>query len=56
MLFAHIDKFLPDGSTKEEWKMSVETKKILDSRIELVAHCVRVSVFIGHADCVIRRI
>ncbi len=45
----HIDKFLSDGFTKEEWKMSVETKKILDSRIELVAHCVRVSVFIGHA-------
>ena len=45
----HIDKFLPDGSTKEEWKMSVETKKILDDKIELVAHCVRVSVFVGHA-------
>lgn len=44
-----IDPFMDDGSTKEEWKMVVETKKILDSRIQLVATCVRVPVFIGHA-------
>ena len=43
----HIDKFMDDGSTKEEWKMAVETKKILDPEIELVAHCVRIPVFIG---------
>lgn len=45
----HIDLFLEDGYTKEEWKMRVETKKILDSKIELTATCVRVPVFIGHA-------
>ena len=43
-----IDKFMEDGSTKEEWKMKVETRKILDSSIEVVATCVRVPVFIGH--------
>ncbi len=48
----HIDSFLDDGFTKEEWKMTVETKKILDSSIELVAHCVRVPVFIGHSEAV----
>jgi len=47
-----IDKFMEDGSTKEEWKMRVETKKILDPSIEVVATCVRVPVFIGHAEAV----
>jgi|TARA_R110002072_G_scaffold19100_32_gene71243 aspartate-semialdehyde dehydrogenase len=46
----HIDEFMEDGTTKEEWKMVVETKKILDSRIKLHATCVRVPVFIGHAE------
>jgi len=48
----HIDVFLDDGSTKEEWKMVVETKKILDPRIKLVATCVRVPVFVGHSEAV----
>ena len=48
----HIDVFMDDGSTKEEWKMRVETKKILDPNINLVAHCVRVPVFIGHSEAV----
>ncbi len=48
----HIDVFMEDGSTKEEWKMVVETKKILDPRIKLHATCVRVPVFIGHAEAV----
>ena len=48
----HIDVFLDDGSTKEEWKMRVETKKILDESIELVATCVRVPVFVGHSEAV----
>ena len=48
----HIDVFLDDGFTKEEWKMSAETKKILDLSIELVAHCVRIPVFIGHSEAV----
>ena len=47
-----IDKFMEDGSTKEEWKMRVETKKILDPSIEVVATCVRVPVFIGHAEAI----
>lgn len=47
-----IDVFLKDGSTKEEWKMQVETKKILDPQIEVTATCVRVPVFIGHAEAV----
>jgi len=47
-----IDVFLEDGATKEEWKMSVETKKILDPRIEVAATCVRVPVFVGHAEAV----
>jgi aspartate-semialdehyde dehydrogenase len=45
----HIDTFMEDGSTKEEWKMAVETKKILDPDIKVFATCVRVPVFIGHA-------
>jgi aspartate-semialdehyde dehydrogenase len=48
----HIDKFMDDGSTKEEWKMMVETKKILDPNIKLHATCVRVPVFVGHAEAV----
>ena len=48
----HIDVFMEDGSTKEEWKMMVETKKILDPKIKLVATCVRVPVFIGHSEAV----
>ena len=48
----HIDVFLDDGSTKEEWKMVVETKKILDSKIKLTATCVRVPVFVGHSEAV----
>src|SRR3954447_9160418 len=48
----HIDAFLDDGSTKEEWKMVVETKKILDPKIKLTATCVRVPVFVGHSEAV----
>src|SRR5829696_4849794 len=48
----HIDSFLDDGFTKEEWKMVVETKKIMDPKIKLVATCVRVPVFIGHSEAV----
>jgi len=48
----HIDKFMDDGSTKEEWKMAVETRKILDPDIQVFATCVRVPVFIGHAEAV----
>ena len=47
-----IDIFLDDGSTKEEWKMVVETKKILDPKIKLTATCVRVPVFISHSEAV----
>jgi len=47
-----IDIFLDDGATKEEWKMAVETKKILDPNIAVIATCVRVPVFIGHAEAV----
>ena len=48
----HIDKFMDDGSTKEEWKMAVETRKILGSDILVQATCVRVPVFIGHSEAV----
>jgi len=48
----HIDSFLDDGSTKEEWKMVVETKKILDPRIKVTATCVRVPVFVGHSEAI----
>lgn len=47
-----IDKFMDDHMTKEEWKMVVETKKILDPDIEVCANCVRMPVFIGHAEMV----
>jgi aspartate-semialdehyde dehydrogenase len=48
----HIDVFMDDGATKEEWKMAVETRKILDPDIAVTATCVRVPVFIGHAEAV----
>jgi aspartate-semialdehyde dehydrogenase len=47
-----IDVFMDDGYTKEEWKMVVETKKILDPKIKLTATCVRVPVFVGHSEAV----
>jgi len=46
----HIDSFLDDGSTKEEWKMVSETKKILDPKVKVTATCVRVPVFVGHSE------
>jgi aspartate-semialdehyde dehydrogenase len=49
----HIDSFLNDGATKEEWKMAVETRKILDPDIAVFATCVRVPVFIGHSESVV---
>ncbi|MDZ4789632.1 MAG: aspartate-semialdehyde dehydrogenase [Hyphomicrobiales bacterium] len=48
----HIDTFMEDGTTREEWKMVVETKKILDPKIKLTATCVRVPVFVGHSEAV----
>ena len=48
----HIDVFLDDGFTKEEWKMTAETQKILDPNIQLVATCVRVPVMVGHSEAV----
>ncbi len=48
----HIDVFMEDGYTKEEWKMVAETKKMLDPKIKLTATCVRVPVFIGHSEAV----
>ncbi|MDE2436988.1 MAG: aspartate-semialdehyde dehydrogenase [Sphingomonadales bacterium] len=48
----HIDSFLDDGSTKEEWKMVVETKKIVDPKIKVTATCVRVPVFVGHSEAI----
>ena len=48
----HIDIFMDDGATKEEWKMAVETRKILDPDIAVTATCVRVPVFVGHAEAV----
>ncbi|WP_438997085.1 aspartate-semialdehyde dehydrogenase [Candidatus Puniceispirillum sp.] len=48
----HIDVFMDDGFTKEEWKMTAETKKIMDPSIDLVAHCVRIPVFVGHSEAV----
>jgi aspartate-semialdehyde dehydrogenase len=46
----HIDVFMEDGYTKEEWKMMAETKKILDPKIKVTATCVRVPVFVGHCE------
>lgn len=51
-IIPQIDKFMDDDRTKEEWKMSVETAKILDPSIKVCANCVRVPVFIGHAEMV----
>jgi len=51
-LIPQIDVFMEDGYTKEEWKMMVETKKILDPKIKLTATCVRVPVFISHSEAV----
>jgi aspartate-semialdehyde dehydrogenase len=51
-LIPHIGGFLDDGSTQEEWKMVVETKKILDPKIKVSATCVRVPVFVGHSEAV----
>lgn len=48
----HIDSFMEDGTTKEEWKMVAETKKILDKSIKLTATCVRVPVFVGHSEAI----
>ena len=48
----HIDTFMEDGTTREEWKMMAETKKILDPRIKVTATCVRVPVFVGHSEAV----
>ncbi len=48
----HIDVFMEDGYTKEEWKMLVETKKILDPKIRMTATCARVPVFVGHSEAV----
>ena len=48
----HIDVFMEDGSTKEEWKMVVETKKIVDPAIKVTATCVRVPVFVGHSEAI----
>jgi len=48
----HIDTFMDDGFTKEEWKMAAETRKILDGDIAVVATCVRVPVFVGHAEAI----
>ena len=48
----HIDVFMEDGTTKEEWKMVAETKKILDPKIKLTATCVRVPVFVGHSEAI----
>ena len=51
-MIPHIDVFMDDGSTKEEWKMVVETKKIVDKAIKVHATCVRVPTFVGHAEAV----
>jgi aspartate-semialdehyde dehydrogenase len=48
----HVDVFLDSGDTREEWKMTAETKKILDSKIKLTATCVRVPVFVSHSEAV----
>ncbi len=48
----HIDDFMADGATKEEWKIAQETKKVLDPAIEVIATCARVPVFVGHAEAV----
>ena len=51
-MIPHIDVFMDDGSTKEEWKMVAETKKIVDPKIKVTATCVRVPVFVGHSEAI----
>jgi aspartate-semialdehyde dehydrogenase len=51
-IIPHVDDFMEDGSTLEEWRLMVETKKILDPSIKLTATCVRVPVFVGHSEAV----
>ncbi len=51
-MIPHIDSFMEDGSTKEEWKMVAETKKILDPKVKVTATCVRVPVFVGHSEAI----
>ena len=51
-VITHIDVFMEDGSTKEEWKMVAETKKILDPSVKVTATCVRVPVFVGHSEAI----
>jgi aspartate-semialdehyde dehydrogenase len=51
-LIPQIDVFMEDGSTKEEWKMVAETKKIVDTKIKVTATCVRVPVFVGHSEAI----
>ena len=51
-MIPQIDVFMDDGDTKEEWKMTAETKKIMDPAIKLTATCVRVPTFVGHAEAV----
>lgn len=51
-LIPQIDDFMDDRATKEEWKMAAETKKILGGNVKVMAHCVRVPVFVGHAEMV----
>ena len=48
----HIDVFMDSGDTREEWKMVAETKKIVDPAIRVAATCVRVPVFVGHAEAI----
>ena len=48
----HIDRFMEDGTTREEWKMVAETKKIIDPKIKVSATCERVPVFVGHSEAV----
>lgn len=48
----HIDQFRPDGATGEEWKIAVESQKILDFDVPIIATCVRVPVFVCHAEAV----
>ena len=51
-IIPHIDTFMDDGFTKEEWKMAAETRKILDPDIKVTATCVRVPVFVGHSEAI----
>jgi aspartate-semialdehyde dehydrogenase len=51
-IIPHIDTFMDDGYTKEEWKMAAETRKILDPDIKVTATCVRVPVFVGHSEAI----